>query len=208
MLRTALISAAVIVLFGVLVPLRKGLDFLDPLILCGCLMLSLVMVGPAAASAFSGTPPVQGRAALRRLAIVAVYAWAIGVAVLVAGLITVNLRSPYRKAFIPETWFLITAMLFSAAATVLIGVLSALVARRYTASTARNALRLAFLGLVLFVFAIARFGGPDWPRTLHAWCTPAHLRRFFAIAAAVLAVADAALTAVLARGVGSRAVTE
>ncbi|HZU24382.1 MAG TPA: hypothetical protein VFA04_02615 [Bryobacteraceae bacterium] len=200
MWRAALISVAIIVLFGIVLPLSKGINFLDPLILSGCLVLSLVIVGPAAASSFSGPQPTDGPAALRRLGVVVLYAWALGDAVLAAGVMTVNLSGHYRHMFMLSGSFLLAALACSAAATIFIGIVSALTARRYSATAARNALRFVFLGIVLFLFAMARFSGPEWLQNMHAWCTVPHLRKFFAFAAIGLAIADAPLAAVLLRG--------
>jgi len=200
MSRAALISAIIIVLFGILVPLRKGADFLDPIILSGCLVLSLVIVAPAAASTFSGGEPAEGRPALRRLAIVVVYAWGMGVAVLAAGVVTINLHGAHHQPLAPRPGFVLAALAWSAAATAFVGAASALVSRRYSASAARNALRLVFLGLVLFLVVMSRFGGPNWLTSVHAWCTAAHLRMLFAITTVVLAGADALLGFVLVRG--------
>jgi hypothetical protein len=199
MLRSALVSAGIIVLFGVVLPLSKGVDYLDPLILAGCLGLSVVIVAPAAASTFSGAEPLDGRAALRRLGIVWLYAWAMGIAVLIAGLITVNVAARYRGALLPRASFIAAALAWSATATLFFGLVSAMVARRYSAGAARNAVRLVFLGLILFLFAMARFNGPQWLQTMHAWCTAPHLRKLFAFAAAGLALADGLLAAVLLR---------
>jgi hypothetical protein len=200
MWRAVLISAAIIALFGVGLPLTKGLNFLDPLILTGCLALSLVIVGPAAASTFSDPERAERPGALRRLGVVVLYAWAMGLAVLAAGLATVNLTSHYRRVLAPGGAFVASAAACSATATIFVGIVSALTARRYSAGAARNALRFIFLGLVLFAFAMIRFAGPEWLQNLHAWCTIAHLRRFFAFAAIGFGIIDAALVSVLVRG--------
>ncbi len=181
---------------------------MDPLILTGYLLLSVVIVVPVAASTFAGVESLSGGAALRRLAVVASYAWGLGVVVLASGLITVNLEIHYRRILLPGTRFLIAGLTCGAAATVFAGLISAMVTRRYSAAAARNMVRLVFLALVVFIAALVRFGGPEWPLTVYRWSTAAHLSTLCMVAAAVLAAADGLLAITVIRGSEARPATE
>lgn len=199
MLRAFLVSAAIIALFGIGVPLVRGLGFLNPLLLSAYLLLGVIIVAPVAASAFSGNQPVAGPEALRKVGLAAGFAWGLSLAVVAAGLITVNLASRYPRALVPNARFLTAAILCGAVATVFAALFSALVARRYSAEAARNAVRLIFLGLVIFAVALSRFGGPEWMRNVFRWSTTSHLRTLLTAAAAVLAILDVVLAMALGR---------
>ena len=203
MLQALLVSVTIIVLFGIVVPLVRGLDFLNPLLLSAYMMLGVVIVAPAAASAFSGSEKIEPRAALRKLGAVTGFAWGLALATVAAGLITVNVASHYHRVLLPNGSFLAAGVLSSATATVFTALLAAIVARRYSVDVARNAVRLIFLGLVIFGFALSRFGGPDWVRNLFRWTTTAHMRALCTAMAAVLAIADVGLAVLLARFIGS-----
>ena len=197
MARTAIIALAIIIVFGILTPLIKGPDLLNPLLLTAYMILSLVIVGPGAAGVFAGEEAAEGAAGLRRLGLVALYAWALGAIVLAAGLITIRARA--HRPLLPRTSFLIAELVCGAAATAFVGLVAGLIARRYSANAARTAQRFVFLGLVIFLFALARFGGPEWVRAIYGWATERRLTNIFVICAVALAVADVPLAAALAR---------
>ena len=205
MRQAILVSGTIIILFGVVVPLVRGLDFLNPLLLSAYLLLAVVIVAPAAATAFAGNEALDPREAVGKLALVSGFAWGLALATVAAGLITVNVASHYNRMLLPNLPFLAAAVLSSAAATVFTALVAAIVARRYSAEIARNAVRLMFLGLMIFIFALSRFGGPEWVRDLFRWTTTAHMRQLCTVAAAVLAAADVGLAVLLRRFIGSAA---
>jgi hypothetical protein len=153
MVRQALVLLIVVLTFGILVPWYKGVAFLQPWIIAiyGC--MSLLFVAPAAAGFWSANPePMSTSALLFRLAVLVGYGWGVAVLTLIAAVVTLNLMA-WRGVFLPPSQSLFAAvLLFSLTASGAMAVLSALLARRFSAMTARAILRALFLA-VLMVFA-------------------------------------------------------
>jgi hypothetical protein len=87
-LTTILINLAILVLFGVVFPLQKGLDFPDPVIITAYACLGLVLSAPAAAQACAANPPQTMAAVLSRIFIAVLYGECMALAMLAGGIIT------------------------------------------------------------------------------------------------------------------------
>jgi hypothetical protein len=145
MAKQALIILAVVLVFGILLPVYRGFGFLDPRILAAYACLSLLFVAPASADSAAATP----RALLARLA--AIVAWGWGMTLLILGTAIVTLNVIYRRgSFItPPAPFLTALLVFSLSASIAIAELAAALARRFSGTAAKTTLRTAFLTILL-----------------------------------------------------------
>ena len=148
--RGAGIHLLVWIAFGVLVPLRKGLDFFDPVILGAYASLGAVFAAPVAA--YAQEVPSLGRAQARILAC-ALYGELMALSMTGGGIASVYLSHRNGAFFPPELISLGEAVGFGAALALCLTTLSVWIALRFSAGAAKAALRLIFLGLlVLFLF--------------------------------------------------------
>src|SRR5579872_5673821 len=124
MARQALVLLAVVIAFGILVPVYKGVGFLDPRIIAAYGCLALLFVAPA--SAELGAAP----AILTRIAIIVAWGWGITVLILVTGIVTVNLTTAGRRGvpFVPPIGFIAAVLVFSLSASVAVAMLGAVLA--------------------------------------------------------------------------------
>src|SRR5579863_5843582 len=139
MARQALVVLIVVVTFGILVPWYKGVAFLQPWVIAiyGC--LALLFVAPAASNFWDANPePLPAPVMLGRLSRLALYAWGIGFLTLGAAVVTLNFAN-WQGRFMPVQTALMGAVLaFSLTASVAMAALSALLARHFTATSARG----------------------------------------------------------------------
>ena len=152
MVRQALVILAVVVAFGILVPIFKGFGFLDPRIIAAYACLALLFVAPASAE-LAGT---QGREAatsaiLARIAIVVAWGWGITLLILATAIVTLNVMVRRGEFVVPPTEFLAAVLTFSLSASVAVAMLSAVLARRFSAVQVKNILRAAFLIVLLML---------------------------------------------------------
>jgi hypothetical protein len=124
MARALAIHIALFVLFGILLPLRKGLEFFDPVILFSYPSLSMVFAAPAAGQAFESARPSLSEALARILAAV-LYGEAFALSILGSGILTVYWTHRQGAFFPPDVGSLLSgiglgvslALALSAAAT-------------------------------------------------------------------------------------------
>jgi hypothetical protein len=198
MVRQALILLIVVLTFGVLVPWYQGLAFLQPWIVAvyGC--MSLLFVAPAAAGFWSANPePLPARTLLWRLIVLAGYAWAVALFTLIAAVLTLNLVSG-RGWFLPASQALFAAVLvFSLTASCAMAVLSALLARRFSAMTAKAISRALFLAVLLLIAFGSRLLPESWLIALSDLTTRRAVTRLAWEGSAIAMVVAALLFAVL-----------
>jgi hypothetical protein len=163
MMRQALVLLIVVLTFGILVPWYQGVAFLQPwtIAVYGC--MSLLFVAPAAAGFWSANPgPMPVRTLLARLALLVGYGWGVAVLTLIAAVLTLNLVVR-RGWFLPQSQALFAAVLvFSLTASSAMAVLSALLARRFSAVTAKGVLRALFLGTLMLIAFGSRLFPESW----------------------------------------------
>jgi hypothetical protein len=154
MARQALVILAVVIAFGILVPIYKGIGFLDARILAAYACLALLFVAPASAE-FGAT---QGRdvpapALLGKIAIIVAWGWGITVSILATAIVTLNVLAR-RGGFLAPPWSFLSAILvFSLTASIAVAMLGAALARRFSAAQAKTILRAGFLAILLiFIF--------------------------------------------------------
>ena len=185
-MRTAFLYAALIAVFGVLLPWTKGLDFLDPVMTAAYACLGVLFAGPAAAEAFADKRPDSLPAALRGVAKAVLYGEGLAVVMLIAGVATVSI-SRGRRLRLPELDVLGQAGLLGLMASIALALLAGWITLRFSHGAARRALRFVFLAMLVAFFY--------WSR----WLPDAALR-----GAAVAAVIAGVLIPALRRQVGPR----
>jgi len=149
MFKQALVILAVVIAFGILVPLYKGFGFLDARIIAAYACLALLFVAPASAELASGGKNAPASAILARIGIIVAWGWGITVLILATAIVTLNVTARRGGFAAPPTRFLSAVLVFSLTASVAIGMLGATLARRFSAVQIKNILRGGFLLILL-----------------------------------------------------------
>jgi hypothetical protein len=149
----AVLILAVVVMFGILVPLMRGYDFLSPVMVTAYACLALLFVAPASAEAFSNqSRPETPVDVVRKLASVVLYGWGIAVVILVTGIVTINVAKWTGQLLTPGKWLAFSALLFSLTASVAAASLAAFLGRRMSPRMVKGLFRAGFLLLLMVVF--------------------------------------------------------
>jgi hypothetical protein len=153
MARQALILVAVVVIFGVILPWYKGLTLLQPLILLAYALMALLFVAPAASEFWAVVEkPVSARSILTRILAIVGYGWGIALAMLITAVVTLNVLYRGPRLLIPPEPFLASVVLLSLTASTAVAAICSLLAKRFSAATAKATIRAFFL-LALFGLA-------------------------------------------------------
>lgn len=188
--RSVLNNVIVAVLFGVVVPYVKGIEYLDLFLLLPYSFLSLFFVVPMVVDAVFASPR-------RGLPLGAVFraagiGWFTGVCVVWLGMATVSWRSGRLVA--PPMAVGLSLAVMSLFACIFVAALSAWTANRTPdASSAKGRLRICFLLLLVAFFALPRFLNADAAARLLRYLTPEGLVRATLILAPLEALAAVAL---------------
>lgn len=156
-------NLGVLVLLGVGIPWVKGIEFLDLFLLIPYSLLGVLYTSPrAVAVAFE--PPISllglGRAAL--------VGWAVGVLILLVGLLTVTVRDGYEPLPPPPVVLcLLVWGLLACVVTAGVAVRVALVAS--TEAAGRGRIRIGFLLLLCLLLATPRLAGDREAGELLEW---------------------------------------
>jgi len=149
------VHLVLVLVFGVLLPWRKGIDFLDPVMISAYACLGVLFAGPAAAFRFGQDRPQSMKEAFRRVGQAVAYGEAMAVILLIAGVITVN-YSRTRWEF-PQLDVLGEALVFGLASAVALALFAGWMSLRFSARAARTSLRAIFLiGVVSLFYFPAR----------------------------------------------------
>ena len=149
-LRAVILHIILIAIFGVFIPLRKGLGFLEPIMITAYACLGVLFAGPAAASAFSKGRPQTMREAGVRAAKAVGYGEGLALLLLITGVVTVSVAS--GRALYPELDVLGEGIALGLAASVALALLAGWMTLRFSPGGARMGMRAIFTGLlVLFV---------------------------------------------------------
>ncbi len=178
--RSVINNVIVAVLFGVVVPYVKGIEYLDLFLLLPYSFLSLFFVVPMVVdSVFASPAPGVPLGALFRSAGIG---WFTGVCVLWLGIATVSWRSGRLVA--PPVAVGLSLAVMSLFACVFVAALSAWTANRTAdAATAKGRLRIGFLLLLVAFFALPRMLHEDTTAALLQYLTPEGLVRITLILA-------------------------
>jgi hypothetical protein len=154
--RRIILILAVLGAFGVLVPMYKRMDFLDPRLIVAYACLSAVIAASSVADAF--TPGAAGTA-LGRMIRVWLYSWGLAVLLLFAALLTVNVRNWYGHVLLPHpASFLIACECISATASAAVVALGAVLTRRFSGGSTKTVFRTLFLLAILALVLADRYG--------------------------------------------------
>jgi hypothetical protein len=150
-LRAVILYLSLIAIFGVFLPLRKGLGFLEPVMITAYACLGVLFAAPAAAKSFSKGRPQSMREAGVRVAKAVGYGEGLALLMLVAGVVTVGVD--HRRAMFPELDVLGEGALLGLTASIALALFAGWITLRFSAAAARMGMRAIFIGLlVLFVF--------------------------------------------------------
>lgn len=156
--RTVVNNFVVAVLFGVVVPYVKGIEYLDLFLLIPYSLLSLFFVVPIVVDAVFAQPN-------RGIPLIALYravltGWFTGVCVLWMGIGTVSIR--VGRLVAPPVAVGLSLAVFSLFACIFIAALAAWTANRAPDSpTAKGRLRIGFLLILVTFFALPRLVHED-----------------------------------------------
>ena len=198
MTRPVLTVLTVVALFGVLVPLYKRYDFLDPVMLAAYFCLPVVLVAPMAADALAGSAE-SAMNTVRGSLLVAFYGWGLGMVIIAAGMITVNAASWHGHLLLPAGRFLAAGAAFSIAAALAAVLATGFLAHFFSPRSARTILRLVFLVLLVAMVLLARGASAQWTASFWRHMTTPELTRCGFDGAAVLALVDAFALSIFAR---------
>ncbi len=149
MARQALIILAVVIAFGVLLPIYKGFGFLDARILAAYALLALLFVAPASAELGATEAQAPVSALLGNMAIIVAWGWGITVLILGTAIVTLNVVARRGGFLSPRVTFLAAILTFGLAASIAVAMLGAALARRFSAAQVKTILRALFLLVLL-----------------------------------------------------------
>jgi len=159
--RIFLIHVALVAVFGGLLPWSKGLEFLDPVMISAYSCLGVLFAAPAAAQAFSedrtGRGDVSMATALARILMAVLYGECVALAILFAGVVTVNASHWFGRPYLPELGTLASAGALGVSASFALSATGAWITARFSAAAARGALRVIFLALLCLFFFRSRW---------------------------------------------------
>jgi hypothetical protein len=154
--RAFLVHGALIVVFGVLLPYTKGLEFLDPVLSSAYACLGVLFAAPASAQAFAGDRPGSMKQILARILVSVVYGESLAIAMLVIGIVTVNVTHPGRLR-LPLLDVLAAASALGLCASLALAAVAAWITLRFSPEAARRGMRVIFLLLLMAFFLWSRW---------------------------------------------------
>ena len=159
-MRVVLLHLALIAIFGVLLPFRKGLAFLDPVLISAYACLGVLFAAPAAALAFAKSRPQSMGEAWWRTAKAVGYGEGLALVMLIAGVVTVSVG--HGRMLLPELDVLAEAGFLGLTGSIALALLAGWMTLRFSAGAARFGMRAIFLVLLLlFLFRAQRL--PEIP---------------------------------------------
>jgi hypothetical protein len=132
--------------FGVFIPLQRGRDFLDSVILGAYACLGVVFAAPAAAAAFDQRPSLQQAGA--RVAISVIYGEIVAGAMLLLGLITVYASHAGRIVVGPNLQSLAECLTLGFTLSLAVCMAAVWLCVKFSPTISRGVVRAVFLALV------------------------------------------------------------
>lgn len=134
--------------FGVLLPHRRGISFLDPVMVSAYACMGLIFSAPAAVDAFDRSRPQSMKDALRRIALAAGYGEGLALLMFLLGVVTINI-SRRGRVRLPELDILGESGFLGIAATFTMALFAGWMTLRFSSRTARLGTRAVLLFLLL-----------------------------------------------------------
>lgn len=159
-LQVVILHLVLIAIFGVFIPFRKGLGFLEPVMISAYACLGIVFAAPAAALAFAKGRPQTMREAGIRAAKAVGYGEGLALVMLVAGIVTLSVSR--RRLLLPELDVLAQAVLLGLAGSIALALWAGWMTLRFSAGAARIGMR-ALLMALLFLFLFRGERLPEIP---------------------------------------------
>lgn len=160
--------------FGVAVPLRQGLDFLDVMFLLAYACLPCLFAAPLVAESVAGRktqPPVEGYVA--QVATPFLFACVWNLIILASAIAAVNAANWYGRVVLPPRAILWNVLLLSITATAFASGITAWLALNVaSAKHAKSHARRLFLLILLAVLMYARMAPLSWKRVVESRLTP------------------------------------
>jgi hypothetical protein len=155
--RTLFLNLAILLLFGIIFPWQKGLDFPDEVIITAYCCLGVLFAAPAAAQACSDDPPQTMSDTLSRIVWCVAYGEIMALLMLAGGIATFNVAHWQGQLMYPNLSMLFPALALGLTASLAFASIAAAIALRFSAGAARIALRVLFLGLLVLFFFYSRW---------------------------------------------------
>ena len=180
---------AAIAVFGVGVPLRQGLDFLDVMFLLAYACLPCLFASPLVADSVVSRKPVPARAGfVAQVLTPFLFAVFWSEVILLSAIITVNASNWFGRVIFPPRAIFWNAVLFSVAATFFASSITGwLSLNAKTASAAKSQARRLFLMLLVVVLMYTRFSPPQYRRQIEDLLTPDRISTLLVPVSVVLA---------------------
>ncbi|MBI4910857.1 MAG: hypothetical protein HY820_45010 [Acidobacteria bacterium] len=178
-----------IAVFGVGVPLRQGLDFLDVMFLLAYSCLPCLFASPLVADSVVSRKPAPARVGyLAQVLTPFLFAVFWNAVILVSALATVNASNWLGRVILPPRPILWNSVVFSVAATYFASSVTAwLSLNAKTAAAAKSQARRLFLLLLVVVLMYTRFSPPQFRRGLEDLLTADRITSLLVPVSVVLA---------------------
>ncbi|HUQ95622.1 MAG TPA: hypothetical protein VM120_28350 [Bryobacteraceae bacterium] len=181
--------------FGILVPLRQGLDFLDITYLLAYACLPCMFAAPLVAESVAGRrtlPPEWGYMAQVLTPFLFATVW--NLVILISAFTVVNATHWMGRLVLPHRILTLNVLLLSLAATWFSATGTAWLSLHVpTAALAKAHSRRLFLLILVLVLMWARLAPHSWKSTVESRLTPSEISYFVIPLSAVLALAGFAL---------------
>jgi hypothetical protein len=148
-LGAVILHLVLIAIFGIFLPLRKGLGFLEPIMITAYACLGVLFAAPAAAKAFSKGRPQTMREVGVRAAKAVGYGEGLALVMLLVGVVSVSVAN--GKPLYPELDVLGEGAALGLAASTALALFSGWMTLRFSAASARVGMRLVFMGLLILL---------------------------------------------------------
>jgi len=196
MARSALIVLLTVLAFGILVPWYKGVSLLDARMIAAYGLLALLFAAPAGAETSAGLR--SPREVLGRLAAIVGLGWGVTVVTLVSAMLTLSIVYGRGTLVTPPYQLCAAVLACSLAGSAAIASMSAVLARRLSASSVKAILRAMFL-LALLAFAFDSRLPDSWQIFLAEHATRRAITKLAWEGAVVFGVAAIGLVILLLR---------
>jgi hypothetical protein len=147
--------AVVLIVFGIVLPWWKGIDFLDPVMIGAYCCLGGLFAVPASIRIFENERPPNPRSALVQTVKAAAFGEVLALSLVALGIVTVNLSRPGRLR-LPELDSLAAMAVFGLIMALAFATSAGWLALRFSGKVARTGARAVFLLLAVAFYYDSR----------------------------------------------------